>query len=202
MNGSTSGQLGRAFLQAAFFGINHDQNLLFLAQAPGPKMGPSKLRQLPPTHRSIVTSNDSSDAFADSWVENWVVLNPSSRPTTTTQITTPPSDNSSPGGGFGSKEIAGTLTGVIAGLVLVGMVVAATWFRRRRLRHRPQPKRSATAWEPENTDSAGGEDAPEVAGEVSRAGRRWTPRTRYTRRGMGCPMSWRLRSGYTRPRVV
>ncbi|KAK1751324.1 hypothetical protein QBC47DRAFT_364349 [Echria macrotheca] len=60
--------LGRAFLQAAFFGANLDKNVTFLAQAPGPKMPQSVVTAIKPADITI-TSNP--DTFADSWRSYW-----------------------------------------------------------------------------------------------------------------------------------
>ncbi|KAK3313147.1 hypothetical protein B0H66DRAFT_595598 [Apodospora peruviana] len=153
-------QLGRAFLQAAFFGINHDQSLLFLAQAPGPKMGPSSLRTLQPSDRFIVAGNNSLDAFADSWNAEWVVLGTPNEPATSTSIlvadatssgsSTTPSGSLS--GSFGTEQLVGTLSGVTVGVILAAVV--------------------AVTWKPEK--AVGGEDAPKSLGKSDGADKKWT----------------------------
>ncbi|KAK3684211.1 hypothetical protein B0T22DRAFT_483993 [Podospora appendiculata] len=57
--------LGRAFLQAAFLGVKYDQNLAFLAQAPGPDMDPSVIVQVQPNATTLTTN--SIDTFEKTW---------------------------------------------------------------------------------------------------------------------------------------
>ncbi|KAK0753007.1 hypothetical protein B0T18DRAFT_385143 [Schizothecium vesticola] len=68
--------LGRAFLQAAFFGYSLDQNVSYLAQAPGPDVEQSVVRAWRP--ESVGVPEDSSlplDAFYRSWWRHMFRLN-------------------------------------------------------------------------------------------------------------------------------
>lgn len=108
-------ELGRAFLQAAFFGVNLDQSVTFLAQAPGPTMNQSIIRPLSPADRTLTSTNPLS-AFRDSWAAHW--------------SPDPPTR-----GGGGASLSAGAIAGIVIGaLAGVGLVVAAAWFLWRRRR--------------------------------------------------------------------
>ncbi|KAK0754393.1 aspartic peptidase domain-containing protein [Schizothecium vesticola] len=109
-------ELGRAFLQAAFFGINLDQSVTFLAQAPGPTMNQSVIRPISPADRTL-TSNPLS-AFPDSWAAHW------SPDAGVSRSSTP----------LSAGAIAGIVIGALAGVALLS---TAAWFlwRRRRKQH-------------------------------------------------------------------
>lgn len=108
-------ELGRAFLQAAFFGVNLDQSVTFLAQAPGPTMNQSIIRPLSPADRTLSSTNPLS-AFRDSWAAHW-------------------SPDPPIRGGGGASLSAGAIAGIVIGaLAGVGLVVAAVWFLWRRRR--------------------------------------------------------------------
>lgn len=64
--------LGRAFLQAAFVGVSYDQNLIYLAQAPGPDMAQSLIKKVSPNDTTLIS--DPIDEFAKSWSKRWTVL--------------------------------------------------------------------------------------------------------------------------------
>ncbi|KAK4442712.1 hypothetical protein QBC34DRAFT_418225 [Podospora aff. communis PSN243] len=103
--------LGRAFLQAAFFGYNLEHNVSYLAQAPGPHAGQSVAQALQPTDRSPKT-NDIRE-FETSWAPTWTVI---------PEI--PP--NSGTKGGFpNTAELAGLVSG---GVLFVAIAVAALWW--------------------------------------------------------------------------
>lgn len=62
--------LGKAFLQAAFIGMNWQENQIwFLAQAPGPGVRGSNIRPIGPNDTAI--SADSIENFAETWADNW-----------------------------------------------------------------------------------------------------------------------------------
>jgi hypothetical protein len=123
---SGSYELGRAFLQAAFVGVNWQtatgvgSGVWFLAQAPGPNTpSDNPSTSINPTDNSIIGSTSS---WKDSWKGVWTVLN---------------STNPSPGGSNQAKKtgglshgaIAGIAVGAIAGLSLCGL---AAWCLHRR----------------------------------------------------------------------
>ncbi|KAL0942040.1 uncharacterized protein CTRU02_204803 [Colletotrichum truncatum] len=60
-------QLGRAFLQAAFLGVDYDNDSLYLAQAPGPALEPSVVQKF---DNEAIKSNPSS-SFASTWSTSW-----------------------------------------------------------------------------------------------------------------------------------
>lgn len=100
--------LGRAFLQAAFFAVNFDANLTFLAQAPGPDMGGSVIKAM--GEDDTPPGGLDEEGFAASWRSTWTVI--------------PDEDDGLSGG-----AIAGIVVGVV---VAVGAVVGAFFFLRRR----------------------------------------------------------------------
>ncbi|KAK3377745.1 hypothetical protein B0H63DRAFT_525018 [Podospora didyma] len=62
-------RLGRAFLQAAFIGVNwlSPASMFFLAQAPGPLFSPSVVRSIQPNDVSVATSG----SLEADWVKTW-----------------------------------------------------------------------------------------------------------------------------------
>ncbi|KAK3986123.1 hypothetical protein QBC44DRAFT_311602 [Cladorrhinum sp. PSN332] len=60
------------YFPSAFLGQHFDQNLTFLAQAPGPGMGQSLLRELQPNDTTVQTSP--IEEFEKSWQASWSVL--------------------------------------------------------------------------------------------------------------------------------
>ncbi|GAO13567.1 uncharacterized protein UV8b_05840 [Ustilaginoidea virens] len=65
-------QLGRAFLQGAFLGLNFDSGVSFLAQAPGPDSEQSVAQEMGVNDESIQTNPISS--FEKTWESHWTVL--------------------------------------------------------------------------------------------------------------------------------
>ena len=114
--------LGRAFLQAAFLGFNFDQNITFLAQAPGPTLNQSNIVPIESTDQILAGSQtDASSALVASWNNSWAPLDCSmqalnnnsnssgSAPPSLHQITT--------------GAIAGIVIGTVAGLALLALSV-------------------------------------------------------------------------------
>lgn len=64
--------LGRAFLQAAFFGVDFERNLTYLAQAPGPDMEQSVLVERPAGREGLKTNP--IEEWETSWMKRWTVL--------------------------------------------------------------------------------------------------------------------------------
>ncbi|KAK4461307.1 hypothetical protein QBC42DRAFT_94504 [Cladorrhinum samala] len=116
-------ELGRAFLQASFYGVSFDRNLTFLAQAPGPNGDAAVPRALKPEDNTLVSKPASH--FADSWSSQWVVL----KEDAAKSDAQPNAEN-----GIGGGAIAGIVIGVMAGLALVAV---AGWFfwRKRKQQH-------------------------------------------------------------------
>ncbi|MCJ1328095.1 hypothetical protein MMC10_004770 [Thelotrema lepadinum] len=127
-----SWMLGRAFLQAAFFGINYDTNSTFLAQAPGPASNGTKLTPINPTDTSITAAqSDSLDALVASWQQTWT-------PANCAQESAGGSHNGTIGGNSATPSSA-ISTGAIAGIAVGGLAViiilsasAYVYYRRRR----------------------------------------------------------------------
>ncbi|SPO01546.1 uncharacterized protein DNG_04219 [Cephalotrichum gorgonifer] len=65
-------ELGRAFLQATFLAVNYDADVAFLAQAPGPAMGKSVIKDMGVSDQTLEGLSD--DGFAESWGSVWSVL--------------------------------------------------------------------------------------------------------------------------------
>ena len=131
---SSTYTLGRAFLQAAFIGVNWDQGLgqWFLAQAPGPNTDNTPSQT--PINGTILKGSGAD--WAQSWSSVWTALpvaSSNSSPTATA-IAPPQSSNPSPKSHLTSGASAGLGVGIA--LILLGSVVgvAALYFRRRKRR--------------------------------------------------------------------
>lgn len=100
--------LGRASLQSAFFASNYDQNVIYLAQGPGPDMDHSVIRQFPPNDSEIQTNPNSS--FEKSWQSIWTPI--------------PEMDVDSNNRQLSPGAIAGIVIGSIVAILLI---VASVW---------------------------------------------------------------------------
>ena len=126
--------LGRAFLQAAFIGVNwqSNQGRWFLAQAPGPNV-------LKPQQVSILSTDDTIKAGPSNWTNTWshywtpLSAAPSSGPAHNTT----PNSTQTPTHYLGPGADAGVSVGAV-GAVLVGLAMGFVFVRRKR-RHTPQP---------------------------------------------------------------
>lgn len=101
--------LGRAFLQAAFLAVDFKANHTYLAQAAGPGMTESVIKEFTEDDFSI---EGSGIGLADSWEKHWTVL---------------PGEEDA-GGGLSAGAIAGIVVGVV---VVLGAVAAVIFWRRR-----------------------------------------------------------------------
>lgn len=130
--------LGRAFLQAAFWGINWNTKSAWLAQAPGP--GP-KNTGLGSDPRDLTRDTKTLDAgtglFRDSWEGYWTPM-PTPRSTTYS--------NDLSGG-----DIAGIVVGVVA-FILIVAALSTFVVRRPRCRSRQETARKSQLSEAENTE--------------------------------------------------
>ncbi|KAK3320218.1 aspartic peptidase domain-containing protein [Cercophora scortea] len=108
---STTGywKLGRAFLQAAFLGVNYNNNLTFLAQAPGPwlsnQWGVNEIHEIHPDDVNLL-SHDISE-FENSWSRDWTI---------TTEAADGPSGNDKQK----KAVIGGSIVGGVVGVFLIG----------------------------------------------------------------------------------
>ncbi|KAK3377150.1 hypothetical protein B0T24DRAFT_551245 [Lasiosphaeria ovina] len=136
-------ELGRAFLQGSFFGINYEQNLTFLAQAPGPTTGQSLVHTIQVEDRTLKSQPDS--AFLESWRASW----PSAEAVVADQ-----DDSKKP---LSGGAIAGIVVGAVAGLSAVAILVFLFWGRRSRL------KRGAVEMSELQVNSGGHKDIKDLA---------------------------------------
>ncbi|KAK4185226.1 aspartic peptidase domain-containing protein [Podospora australis] len=112
--------LGRAFLQAAFFAVNLEQNVTFLAQAPGPDMDQRLVNKILPGDVSIKTNP--IEGFEQSWQSKWTALEGESNGT---------SGESIGGQGLSNGALAGIVVGVILGVAALSSAAFWCWRRRR-----------------------------------------------------------------------
>lgn len=153
--------LGKAFLQAAFLGMNWQIGKFFLAQAPGPGVGASNIKPIGPNDTPI--STDPIENFAATWAGDWAALsipdssrNNTIRPTgatnrqksisgagTTNNVTAVPTGttNGQEGTsdfGLSSRSKTGIAVGVIIGTLAVAGVVWLSCLRGARTAVPPQ----------------------------------------------------------------
>ena len=155
LDGTGRYYLGRALLQAAFFGVNWEQQTYFLAQAPGPMVNRSNVRPIAPKDTAIY-SNPISD-FAVTWSKHWSPLtasknknSPSSNSSNVANIDSAPHSQSSDGSvpsnmpNDNSKSdhtsdaltadqprlSKGTVTAisVVAAMALIGLLILGSWY--------------------------------------------------------------------------
>ncbi|CAG8341131.1 unnamed protein product [Penicillium salamii] len=124
--------LGRAFLQAAFVGVNWlHSGKWFLAQAPGPDA--SFIVDTATMDESSPSVSGSSSSWEDTWKRQWVALPKAS--TDTTNGTHSPSDTTTPDTGLSTTAKMGIIVGSAIGGALTLAMICGFWIRRRR-RHR------------------------------------------------------------------
>jgi hypothetical protein len=130
-------RLGRAFLQAAFVGMNWGvdyQGTWFLAQAPGPNIG------LAPSVQSIAPTDDfiisSQNKWADSWSKTWTPLPGGTIIPTGTQSASPSASVPT----IPTKSLApGAIAGIAVGIVVVlALVSGVAWILLRRRGRKPE----------------------------------------------------------------
>lgn len=131
--------LGRAFLQAAFFGVDFERNLTYLAQAPGPDMEQSVLVERPAGREGLETNP--IEEWESSWMKRWTVLAVDKEPLVEEE---------------GNGPRAGAVVGVVVGvLALLVAACVGGWYWRRRKRGRAgvmtvpgqeEPKEEWASW--------------------------------------------------------
>ncbi|KAK1836389.1 aspartic peptidase domain-containing protein [Podospora conica] len=114
--------LGRAFLQAAFFGVDYERNLTYLAQAPGPDMEQSVLVERPAGQDGLETNP--IEEWESSWMKRWTVLTAEGAETESNQ-----KEEGLRAEGLGAGAIAGVVVGVLA---ILGAICAGVWYWRKK----------------------------------------------------------------------
>lgn len=129
--------LGRAFLQAAFIGVNWDQDSgnWFLAQAPGPNT-PSSPIQVP----FADSLKGSSNSWANTWTGYWTPLPPNSISSLPASPTPTPTESPS-AGGLSAPADAGIGIGCAA---LISILIGAYFYRRRSIARRQSPSNTSS----------------------------------------------------------
>ncbi|KAH7375946.1 hypothetical protein B0T11DRAFT_271274 [Plectosphaerella cucumerina] len=136
-------QLGRAFLQGAFVGFNHEKDVAYLAQGPGPNMEQSVLRTLE-VEEDMPRSNR-IDGFEESWRALWTVLQDDSEDEDVSSIGRSGEGEEARGlgGGLSTGAKAGVGVGTVCALGFVAIIAAFLW--RRQKRHQTRGVRSASS---------------------------------------------------------
>ncbi|KAJ4292307.1 Mitochondrial beta-keto-acyl synthase [Collariella sp. IMI 366227] len=126
--------LGRTFWQAAFLGVSYDQNVLFLAQAPGPAMDQIVVKKVGRDDTTL--ASNPIESFVKTWSKHWTALDDyegphrSSDPSTETSTSpTPDPPSKNPGLSTGAK--AGIAIGAVTGVALLALAGFFLWWRRR-----------------------------------------------------------------------
>ena len=174
--------LGRAFLQAAFIGMNWETYKFFMAQAPGPDIGDAQVQSIQRSDTSI--ASNPLDGFADSWARKWTnkIALPSGTAVSsstatdglsaakTSSVLDPGTSNgamlpiSNSGLSAGAKIGIGVGSG-IGGLALIGAVFFTLMFSRTgRLRSRNDPPKVIPGLNDDKTHEMGDSEKVHEAG--------------------------------------
>lgn len=129
--------LGRAFLQAAFVGVNWSKKSWFLAQAPGPDY--SYIQNVVDISDSDTTITSSGNSWEPTWENSWTVLASTNSPTTNS--TTSTTSTGSTGLSTGAKAGIGAGCGIAA----LAAVAAAYWFISHRQKYKRTPSQDSAA---------------------------------------------------------
>ncbi|KAJ5452899.1 hypothetical protein N7445_001082 [Penicillium cf. griseofulvum] len=129
--------LGRAFLQAAFVGVNWSKKSWFLAQAPGPDY--SYIQNVVDISDSDTAIKSSGNSWEPTWENTWTVLAPTN--SSTTNLTTSTTTGST---GLSTGAKAGIGAG--CGIAALAAVAAACWFiYHRRQKYKRTPSQDSAA---------------------------------------------------------
>ncbi|KAK0744062.1 aspartic peptidase domain-containing protein [Schizothecium vesticola] len=114
--------LGRAFLQAAFLGVDYERNLTYLAQAPGPDMEQSVLVERPAGREGL--ESNPIEEWESSWMKRWTVL------AANEEFLAEQNGNGN-GNGLGVGATVGVVMGVLA-FVVAACVGGWYWWKTKR----------------------------------------------------------------------
>ena len=112
-DGSGNYFLGKAFLQAAFIGMNWQLEKFFVAQAPGPGVGASNIQ--PIGSNDIPITTDPIENFASTWAGDWTVLSDSNDNGNTTALPTGATNEPKNTAASDTKNLTASATGVASG---------------------------------------------------------------------------------------
>lgn len=126
-DGSNHYFFGKAFLQAAFLGMNWEQSRFFLAQAPGPGAAAPNLQAIESGDTNI--NSDPIASFAQSWEKNWTPIEAAAGNSSGASAPSPATTSKSSLSG-GAK--AGIAVGVILGVLAIVALGVYFWSSRRR----------------------------------------------------------------------
>ncbi|KAM3498249.1 hypothetical protein MY10362_008421 [Beauveria mimosiformis] len=116
--------LGRAFLQAVFYGVDYEKKQRWIGQGPGPGQQQMVVKTWPTGTDTFQASP--ADSYASTWRKHWTVL-PEGRDETSTQK---PGNHTS-----GSGLSGGIIAGIVVGSVVLLAILAGAlwwWFMRKR----------------------------------------------------------------------
>ncbi|KAJ5372285.1 hypothetical protein N7517_004291 [Penicillium concentricum] len=135
--------LGRAFLQAAFVGVNWLGGKWFLAQAPGPDG--SFIVNTMTIGDNESTISGSSNSWKDTWKNTWNLI-PTNTNSKTTKTDTETSSSTTDSKGLSTMVKIGIIVGSTVGGVLIIALSCGLWIRHRRQQERSlnQDQNSAT----------------------------------------------------------
>ncbi|KZZ97698.1 Peptidase aspartic [Moelleriella libera RCEF 2490] len=115
--------LGRAFLQGAFFAMDYDAGLTYMAQAPGPSNKQQSVLQTADTSNPHILSGP-ADLYARTWRPHWTMALPKQEN----------KQDNVESDGLSSGAIAGMSLGVVAAVAASGVCAAFFWRKSRQQR--------------------------------------------------------------------
>ena len=136
-DGSNHYFFGKAFLQAAFLGMNWEKSQFFLAQAPGPGAAAPNIQAIASDATTI--ESDPISSFAASWDQTWTPIGTSAANSSGSS-----NSNAPPNGGSGLSvgAKAGIAVGIIVGVLAIAGLVIFLCLRKRRRGKAEAPSRS------------------------------------------------------------
>ncbi|KAK0508202.1 hypothetical protein JMJ35_009286 [Cladonia borealis] len=126
-DGSIHYFFGKAFLQAAFLGMNWEKSQFFLAQAPGPGAAAPNIQAIASDATTI--ESDQISNFDASWDQTWTPIGASAANSNRSSNTSTPLNG---GSGLSGSAKAGIGVGVTLGVSAIAGLVILLFLRRRR----------------------------------------------------------------------